>query len=57
MKFEGEDFEDYVKAILADIPDGLTPEQFLSRCRPDLNAGHTREVEEAVRRYFKGDQQ
>lgn len=45
--------ESYVEEILAAMPRGLTLEEFMARCRPDINGGCKHEVIEAGRRYFK----
>ena len=44
---------EYVKEILTAMPKGLTQEEFLAKCRPDINAGYRLEVEQAWRQYNK----
>jgi hypothetical protein len=45
--------ESYVAEILRVMPEGVTPEAFMARCQPDINAGYGAEVEEAFQRSFK----
>jgi len=42
----------YIAEILRDMPPGLTPEEFLACCQPDINDGYRAEVAEALRRYI-----
>jgi hypothetical protein len=45
--------ESYVTEILRAMPSELTPEAFMARAKPDINAGYGAEVEEAFGRRFK----
>jgi hypothetical protein len=45
--------ESYVAEILRAMPKGITAEEFMTRCQPDINAGYGAEVEAAFDRSFK----
>jgi hypothetical protein len=45
--------QNHVSEILRAMPKGISAEDFMARCQPDINAGYGAEVEEAFWRTFK----